>query len=309
MIKTVTEGGVKATLLTHSVYKGGPPIASWEVEFPRFILSEYNTHRQHSKNAASSRAIPILTQLKQIMAEPAMPSFFGKNQSGMSAKEEIEDVEEAKRIILWMRDCCEMGVNRLHGLGLHKQTANRYIEPWQTVKGVITATEFENFFYLRDHEAAQPEIAILARCMRECLEHSTPTELKDGEWHLPYIDSELDIDGVQRHYFCSEENLSLEDAIKISASMCAQVSYRKADESLEKAMKIYDMLVNMKPVHASPFEHQATPMSIPKQKYGHWGQEGTTHLDADSSFWSGNLKGWVQNRQLIKGHVYKSEAK
>jgi hypothetical protein len=57
---------------------------------------------------------------------------------------------------------------------------------------------------------------------------------------------------------------TLEKAVQISASCCAQVSYRKLDDSLEKAEKVYDML-NLpengvypdNPPHFSPTEHIA----------------------------------------------------
>ena len=36
-------------------------------------------------------------------------------------------------------------------------------------------------------------------------------------------------------------------------------------------------------------------------------REGATHLDRNGKLWSGNFCGWIQNRQLIKGHVYTGE--
>ena len=69
-------------------------------------------------------------------------------------------------------------------------------------------------------------------------------------------------------------------AIKISASCCAQVSYRTLDTSIEKAIKIYNRLVESKPMHASPFEHQARPIYDMKQNVG-------------------NFKGWKQHRHEI----------
>jgi hypothetical protein len=81
------------------------------------------------------------------------------------------------------------------------------------------------------------------------------------------------------------------------------VSYRLLDNSIEKAEKIYDMLVNSKPVHASPFEHQAKPMICASLDW--WGEEGTTHIDKDENVWSGNFQGWIQHRQLIEDNVCK----
>ena len=98
----------------------------------------------------------------------------------------------------------------------------------------------------------------------------------------------------------------LEEALKISASCCAQVSYRKLDDSYEKAMDIYNRLMSGAKVHASPFENQATP--IPELRGSmvnlpdYW-PEGVTHMDKDYNLWSGNLKGWIQHRQLIPNNV------
>ena len=75
----------------------------------------------------------------------------------------------------------------LHDLGLHKQIVNRLLEPWQIMKVVVTATEWDNFFSLRISEYAQPEIKVLAETMKEVIDQSIPRQLVDGEWHLPYI--------------------------------------------------------------------------------------------------------------------------
>jgi hypothetical protein len=85
------------------------------------------------------------------------------------------------------------------------------------------------------------------------------------------------------------------------------VSYRLLDDSLEKAVKIYDMLVTMTPVHASPFEHIATPMEVPENlESWEWAWEdvsGITHVDKVGDYWSGNLKGWIQYRHLLDNNA------
>jgi hypothetical protein len=137
--------------------------------------------------------------------------------------------------------------------------------------------------------------------MGELIETSSPEVLHEGDWHTPYVTHKCG-GKEQITYCCGGEPVSLEDALKLSASLCAQVSYRKADDSLETAMNIYDKLVTMKPVHASPFEHQATPMKSPYDMGQHW-EDGVTHTDIRNHFWSGNFKGWIQHRQLIADNV------
>lgn len=238
-----------------------------EIELHRFILPEANTHKALSRNYQSSRAIPILKQLEQIANDPAMPVFYGKDQAGMIAGGELEgrDLELVQMIILGMRDACLNGVKQLHKLGLHKQVSNRYVEPWMWTKGVVTAThkDWKAMFKLRRHFAAQPEIKALFDVIYEAIESSTPIELKAGDWHLPYFETSYwDSDWPALIY--NDIELLLEDAIKISASCVAQVSYRKLDDSRDKAEKVYGMLnlpVNgvypEDPPHFSPTEHIA----------------------------------------------------
>lgn len=325
------KGGISAEIVADSVSDSGQRITTFELEYPRFIHSEFMTHRLFSRNAASSRAIPTDKAIELVEKKPAMPIHWGKNMIGMQAQEEhsslvkmplpssimapasYEFVDPATR---W-KDAAKFasGFAKEFGRsGYHKQIVNRIIEPFQFIKVVCTATEYDNFFYLRDHKDAQPEIRELARCMKKAREDHHPQKLDVNEWHLPYITYTSFGYGIP-----SDENdndvipVNEEDAIKISASCCAQVSYRKNDTSVEKALKIYDMLVNMKPVHASPFEHQATPISVFENSldwdvdYTHpigTPPSGITHYDRYGYAWSGNFKGFTQYRQLIKDHVY-----
>lgn len=263
--------GVSARVIADSKFRD-TRLITLEVEMHRFILAENNTHKAQSRNIQSSRAIPIIRQLEQIVNDPAMPVFYGKNQSGMTAKEELtgQELEEAKKVILEMRDACVAGVQKLHALGLHKQLANRYVEPWMWTKGVVTATEsaWKAMFKLRCHYAAQPEIQALFGAIEVAIHQSEPYNLKAGEWHLPYVSFGVDGKGDAIYYISTEPDtyggLEVEDAVKISASCVAQVSYRKLDDSLEKAENVYAML-NLPsngvypddPPHFSPTEHIA----------------------------------------------------
>lgn len=285
--------GISAEVLADSTY-GETRLITLEVELHRFILSENNTHKAQSRNIQSSRAIPILRQLEQISNDPAMPVEWRKNKSGMVAGEEMseEEAEKAKKVILWMRDCCVMGVKELHEIGLAKQWANRYVEPWMFTKGVVTATynDWQAMFKLRTHYAAQPEIRELFKQIRDAIEESSTQTLKEGEMHLPYVEHgefpmSLYLSKVDR----------MRDMIKVSASCVAQVSYRRLDTSSEKAEVVYEML-NLPengvypedPPHFSPTEHIAMAK------------------DNDGSL-SGNFhsKDFVQYRKLLEKGIEK----
>jgi hypothetical protein len=243
-------------------------------------------HRIFSRNASSSRAIPVKTMIKQVWNQPAMPIVWGANQAGMQATRLLSDRKEwlAKFIWLTTSKFAVAFAWSLSKVGLHKQVTNRILEPFQHINVVLTSTEWDNFFELRCHHAAQPEIRHLANLMQQAMQDSEPTLLKGGEWHLPYIST------------LERLNHTLEDLLKMSAAHCARASYNKhsgGKSTLEEDTELFNQLVTRpytdkrgtvydesSPIHASPIEHQATPL-----------------LEAHLS--SGNFKGWAQYRQLF----------
>lgn len=288
---------IKATIIQDSISQQGVRITTFELEYPRFIHAEFMTHRMFSRNCASSRAIPIAKMHEQILNNMAMPVEWGKNQAGMQAKELMNNDEVGIAQYAW-RVAAKHAVSAsqsLANLGLHKQIANRVTEPFQVMKTVVTATEWDNWFTLRNHEDAQPEIRELAKAMDLAMSWSKPIELRHGQWHVPYV-TRVAAEGQVYYLDSNDTPLDLHSAKVISASCCAQVSYRKSDDSLEKAQMIFDKLINSKPAHASPVEHQATPMpSLMARNF----IPGVTHMDYTGQNWSGNFLGWIQHRQLI----------
>ena len=294
---------IKATIIRDSVYTPTKSrITTFEIEYPRFILAEFNTHRMLSRNTASSRAIPVQKMHEHIRENTAVPVVWGQNKAGMQADQEILPDMQNYAKLTWMeaRDSAIRYSRLLADFDVHKQITNRLTEPFQIVKTVVTATEWENFFWLRDHEMAQPEFKELAHQMHTLYNQSQPQALQPEEWHLPYVKSGRAANHTQM--FIDEQTsleIKLADAIKISASCCAQVSYRKQDTSLEKAIRIYDQLVESKPAHASPVEHQATPIT----QWDTLERIGVSHQDRYGQLWSGNFCGWVQYRKLIPGEA------
>lgn len=300
---------ISAKIIAHSRCKhSGQEIVTFELEYPRFIHSEFMTHRLFSRNAMSSRAVPVEKMIEQVKNNPAMPIHWGANEPGMQASKSLSDGLIISAKWLWEK-AAKYAANMagaLHDVGLHKQVANRILEPFQTMKTVVTATSYDNWFWLRKHADAQPEIKALADAMWYALQDSYPAILDIGDWHVPYFGA---------GYWLKGCGIRLQDALAISSSCCAQVSYRKLDDTLEKAERVFARLVESKPVHASPFEHQATPMKFSNsfqqtfsciniepenltQSDVEW-EEGITHLDRQGDFWSGNFKGFIQHRQLI----------
>lgn len=303
---------ITAKIIQHSISAvTGKEIITYELEYPRYIHAEFMTHRVFSRNAASSRAIPVEAMHRQILEHDVEFVHYGKNQPGMQAKEELEP--SAKNVVLnaWRsaREYCIKMAATMAMAGAHKQLTNRVTEPWMMMKVVLTTTELANWDWLRAHPDAQPEIQALAIEMHNAKQVSEPMELKQGEWHVPYVTRYFDeLSGSI--FYGDDGKLSVEDACKISASCCAQVSYRKSDDSVEKAKAIYARLIESEPAHSSPLEHQATPIDydfhMPEGMpvdLDWMAEQGITSYHMDGSLGSGNFRDWIQFRQLIPNNT------
>lgn len=268
----------------------GMHVTTLELEYPRIIHSEMMTHREFSRNAASSRAIPVKTMINNIRKNMFVPVYWGKNQSGMQAKEELTGVRRFLAKSLWIigGHINLLGATLLNAVGVHKQLANRNLEYISYMKTIVTSTSFDNFLALRDHEDAQPEIQVVAKKLRIALDNCEREELAVGEWHTPYVEHRRDDLGNLIY----GRGLDVETAKQVSVSCIAQVSYRKADTSVDKALAIFDKLATSIPVHASPFESVLTPISA-------FSTEGVTALSISGHRLSGNSKGWSQYRHQL----------
>jgi thymidylate synthase ThyX len=259
---------ITSTVVADSIAPSGRRLTTMVCRYPRFIHSEVMTHRVFSRNAASSRAIPVSKMLDQVRAKPAMPVWWGKNQPGMQAREELATSEKLLAANIWLdaRDAAIEHAQKLVELGAHKQIVNRILEPWMEMTLIITATEWDNYFNLRTHPDAQPEIQALALSMQKARDDSFPEVLQPGDWHVPFV---------------ALRTQSLETRLKCSVARCARVSYKNHDGSdpdAEKDIKLHDGLLASG--HMSPFEHQAQAME-------------------DGSQWWGNFAGWMQYRKTL----------
>lgn len=273
---------IEAKVIADSISEYDKRITTLQLKYPRYIHAEVMTHRVFSRNASSSRAIPVGKLAQSSLDEMVTPIVWGLNQAGMQAKmEELQGSAREEAEALWrnMAKTCAEGAAKLAELGLHKQWANRPLEWFGHISVVITSTEWSNFFALRDHELAQPEIKALAIAMKRAMYSSIAEVLEPGEWHLPYItiDDRVHSLGTQK---------------KVSAARCARVSYLKHDgtsSSVEEDLQLFDRLVGTMPIHASPCEHQATPIDYSSIYYAY-----------DTNPLQGNFKGWVQYRKELE---------
>lgn len=287
--------GVK--ILLDSISPAGRRLTTWELSYPRFVHAELMTHRLFSRNSASSRAIPNEKLRQRVRDTPAMPVWWGKNQAGMQAREELIDFplpdhsqnpsmypyivrcprSAAEQEWLRARDLMLEASERLSNLGLHKQLCNRLIEPWMHITVIVSATNFENWFYLRDHPDAQPEIAWVAKEMHRLYRENVPQKLPVGYWHMPLLRSEDWSDAVP----LAGVDGRVAVLKKVSVGRCARVSYLTHDgkRDLAEDVKLHDKLIagmeTHEPIHVSPFEHVAQALADPDEPSGNfrgWGQ-------------------------------------
>ena len=320
------ETSISAKVICDSISEQGVRLTTFEIEYPRIVMSEFNTMRAISKNSSSSRAIPVSKMLEHTKSINLKPIYFGSKKSGMQAGDELDGNDLINAKLFWEAALFDAvtWATELDELGVAKEVTNRLVEPFQLVKVVCTATDWDNFFNLRLHPDADPNICMLTYKMYQAMQESEPTELKDGEWHLPYVEIVNAVKGDKNEpckAYCHPNGydfLTLEQAIKYSAASCASVSYRTEGMTLEKADKIFDMLIKAEVIHASPFEHLATPISkeieiensdyltvgfINKVGDSNTWQQGITHMNKQGQLCSGNLRGWLQYRHLLPNNT------
>lgn len=261
---------IDAKIICDSINPAGNRLTTVQCTFPRWILAEVNTHRMLSRNSASSRAIPINKIISQVFSTPAQPVSWGANRSGMQSKNNLSGIRLflAKRLFLFARYPAILFAFLLSKVGLHKQVTNRILEPWIWHTAILSATEWDNFFKLRLHPAAQPEFQDLAKRIKSVMDSNIPVALNWGEWHLPYSDYNV----------IAPDN---DTRRTVSVARCARVSYVRQNEirSIESDSKFTNMLSTNG--HWSPFEHVAVAEN--------------TDLN------TGNFRGWKQYRKFFNG--------
>lgn len=262
---------IEAKIIADSKSIRGERLTTFLLTFPRIILAEFNTHRMFSRNSASSRAIPFAKMVESVETNPFIPIAWQKDHKGMQGTEYLNDSSSKQAIFTWLaaRDLAvEQAIDLNDNIGVTKQLCNRLLEPfmWHTV--ICTATDYENFFKLRNHEAAEIHIQELAKRMKEAMNNSTPKILKVGEWHIPFNDD-----------------------LQVATAKCARVSYTTVGSTNSNShtadIELYNRLLESG--HMSPFEHCGQVM------------EPERYFDRP---YSRNFKGFVQYREIVETNLH-----
>jgi thymidylate synthase ThyX len=267
---------ISAKVVLHSKSEAGAEIWTLVLRYHRFIHPELMTHRKFSRNASSSRAVPAKRLLREAVKDTAVPLHWGANQAGMQASAELTGWRRWLAKVLWRSSCLSSAAHAwaLIKLGLHKQVANRILEPYTHITVVVTTTNLGHFMNLRHHPAAQPEMRILAEYIYEATKDHKPQFLATGEWHLPFVTTE---EWMAYH----QGVVDLVHLVAASTARAARTSYNNHDGTRPDLQKDWDLTEKLvSSGHWSPTEHQAQAHADPK------------HI-------SGNFDGYVQFRKMF----------
>lgn len=263
-----------AKVVADSINPAGCRLTTIECTYPHIIHSHLLKHRIMSSNTSSSRAVPTKVLIEQVRTDPFTPKLWGSAKSGMKSGPPLEgeDAEWARAVHLTAANTAIAAVILMVECGVHKEYANRYLEPFLWTTSVISATNWSNFFHLRLSEAAQGETKELANVIKAAIDASTPQQLQPGEFHLPYVDAH-EIDGI-----VTDANIAA------SVARTGRISYQRQGlkQSPEKDMEFY--LRGIENGHWSCYEHVGCAM-------------------ADDSP-SGNFRGFTQLRKTFKNECY-----
>jgi hypothetical protein len=266
-------------------WNGAPPISTVRLRYWRPIHAEVMTHRKFSRNASSSRAVPVgkLAAASEDMFVP----MFRKNRSGMQPGEYLSDSEQKEAERIWRNTAtyclsAALELSAENGLNIHKQWANRMLEWFGYINVIITTTDWDNFNELRLAVAEdgwpipQDEMYELAKSIKAAVDSAPTQTLGVREWHLPYVTPE------------EARTFNIEDQQALSVARCASISYQTVDGKpmfTEKALALGNSLRQRQ--HWSPFEHQA---QADEQIWGTWAMK-SCHA---------NFDGWAQLRHILQ---------
>lgn len=259
--------------------------------FPKMVLGERNRHRGYSLSDRSSRAVPPEKLIEEIRSGVglAMPAKFRRRTTGMGGGEELQGDELIAAQIDWIEDALNAadGAERASKREA-KETVNRRLDMYIYMHTLMTGVRdiWLNFFGLRLDGGADPTIQVFAQECFKVYKTTEPNRLSPGSWHLPFIDI--------------HEVAATDILINLSAARIAHLSYNDHETGqrmpYDRLMGIAVKLKDFRPLHASPFEHQATPdtkILDQFQNYHGW-RRPQEH---------GNLPGWRQARKMIPGEA------
>jgi len=287
---------IKAKIVQDSSLPTGERLLTFSVMYGRLIHSELLRHRAASHSVKSSRAIPTHKYRAEVMENIYVPVKFGTKKRGMQAGEPtfLTKFYGEKIWKLSSKFACFFHW-MMEKFGIHKEVANRVLEPYVWVEETITveADALKEIANLRIHDDAQEDVRRIVEEMVYEMDRSTPVELNQGQWHVPYVVRRQ----VENEMIYTDNNgnkLTLDQAIVCSAARCARSSYANHDNSMssyDKDIGLAKQLIGSEPMHLSPFEHQARPFID----------------DTEKSQYGSNFRNFFQQRKAIENSLWHLE--
>lgn len=298
---------------------------SFLVDFPTVLLAELRTHRiltqgslyEHVElndfnlSANSARAIPASNYLEKVLNHPFIP-IWTKQQKGMSGGELDPKIGE-EATSLWLSNLENPVYNNdtawtyrmISELKIHKQNVNRLLAPYAWTTCIISGTEWDNFWNLRLSPDTQPEFREIALMLKKLYDNA---DWSKNKYHIPFQDI------IENNYTQSLIDIGLKVEseewyrylMKISASMCAKLSYdtQNKEDTLEKHLERADMLIKNK--HWEPFSHQAVAMT--KYEYENMFIQSIVSINGKKEIKKElgvayNLRGFISQRYILENSI------
>lgn len=290
-----------AEIIADSISPDGIRLTTYETEWPHAVHKDFMTHT-FPKNFESFRAQPpekLITKLED--GGFFIPEVFGHRTPGMGQRndplegEEAIDQDWARE--LWIKYAMDSiwTAKQMLKRGISKQQINFVIQDLCSIRGVVTATEWDNFFGLRaDADNVRPEVGKVARMMDALHASEQPRLLDYGQWHLPFTT----LYELQWAYE-DDDRQEWDHYLKVSTGRTARISYttHRGVRNQSEDVRLHDDLLSNG--HMSPTGHQATPIPLSGvQKYV-WRSVGGKKFKFNGPDWSGALYGWAQYRKSI----------
>jgi hypothetical protein len=305
----------RAEVVTDSVSSQGKRVTTLEVEMPRIVLAEFNTHRMFSRNSASSRAIPVHKQIEKLLLEPFIPEKFGINQTGMQSYTWLDGLARDEAIRIWLRGR-DRDVTTALELILGEECASDIFKykpatEFATIDQLHAGFDAAKELIIRELGKEDPADVEILNVHKQLANRGLETYM----WHVVIVTATewsnfmaLRIDehaqaeirrpaelmlaamevsaptelsyGEWHTPFIQEdeaEELDIETRVKVSCARCARTSYmtHRGVRDFSEDLTMYERLAG--PGHMSPMEHACRPLEKGEHQ-------------------KGNLLGWHQHR-------------
>ena len=327
---------IKVEIVADSINQQNDRLTSMVLTYPRIIHSEMMTHRMFSRNASSSRAVPVDKMIKAVRENTFCPFEFQKSHKGMQGSEYFTGADRQECINLWL-ESAELALQqaeKMKAKGISKQIINRILEPYQYYTVLITGSKegWHNFFNLRcpsykliglDEENVKSRKEWLEKIQFSSALHPSMYPKTDVEWlQINKGQAEIHImDLAEKIYDAVNEStpkqlkadqwhipmisdleslkLSTDDQIKLSVGRAANTSYTVVGDGKELTLEHAIKIHDkcVELVHSSVFEHCARAMSV-EEYYRFVKGYGNTDYPEDG-FREGSY-GWCNN---LKGFI------